>query len=150
VKSGTSGARTPGDTDSNAPDVKAPTKFARNITSDVACGSPLPAMVSAVNETVLGLSPAVTLAGTYLGAGLASQLGFFSSANQYQHHSAVSMAATAKNVSRLLSGAKKPENPNLGEIATSNIQAATADLESAVAEAENSMHEEEIQERPAS
>ena len=101
-----SGTRTPCDTDSNVPDVEEACKSSQTETANVVRGSPLSATVFAVNETVLGLSPAVTLAGTYLSAGLASQLGFFSSANQYQHHSMVAMAATVKNVNRLLPGAK--------------------------------------------
>jgi hypothetical protein len=101
-----SGTRTPCDTDSNVPDVEEACKSSQTETANVVRGSPLSATVFAVNETVLGLSPAVTLAGTYLSAGLASQLGFFSSANQYQDHSMVAMAATVRNVKRLLPGAK--------------------------------------------
>ncbi|MGD8908698.1 MAG: hypothetical protein PVF13_05980 [Chromatiales bacterium] len=121
----------------------------RSDTTNLAPGSALSGMVSATNNTVLGQSPAVTIAGAYLGMGLASQLGFFSNANQYQNHSTMALAAVVSAIKRQMptSGAsqrrenlttEKSAQPAPAEPSTEN-----QDFEYAMREAEKIMQEYE-------
>jgi hypothetical protein len=97
VKSTTAKTR---NSDSDEPSVDEPRRPQRAEKNDLVPGSSVSGVVSATNTTLLGLSPAVTIAGAYLGMGLASQLGFFSNANQYQNQSMVALASVVGAVKR--------------------------------------------------
>lgn len=71
-------------------------------------------MAATINDSLLGLSPAVTVTGQYLGSGLASQIGFFAAANQYQQQAMVGMAATTADVCRLLCGSSSTTGTPVG------------------------------------
>ncbi|MEJ2694577.1 MAG: RebB family R body protein [Candidatus Thiodiazotropha sp.] len=93
-------ARTTPAADSEAPTIEEPGRSQRGESNHPVPSAPMPAVVSRINKTVLGLSPTMSTAGAYLSAGLATQLGFFSSANQYQYQSMVAMAAVVGAIKR--------------------------------------------------
>lgn len=115
---------TPQDPVGDTPNAEEPSRAAQIQPTRVCPDVPTSTLVASVNETVLGLSPAVTLAGAYLGTGLASQLGFFSAANQYQQQSMVSMAAATVDVCRLLAGRRHTRGGALAPHSTNGLEAA--------------------------
>lgn len=144
MKSGTkSRTRPPRDIHSGAPDFEEPCRSGQKEMVSVVQGSPVSAMVSATNGIVLGMSPAMTIAGAYLGTGLAAQLGFLSSANQYQQQSIVAMAAAAKGIKRQQSRVqKKHAKPEPQSSNTSmQVKTETPGAEDAQMEAENAMRQ---------
>jgi hypothetical protein len=98
--------RTTSVADSEAPDNDEPNPSQQTKKNHVVPGSPMSAMTSTINKITLELSPSVTITGAYLGMGLASQLGFFTNANQYQNQAMVAMAAVSGSIKRQPSNTK--------------------------------------------
>jgi hypothetical protein len=104
---------TPGASNGEAADIPASSGPAPCVPPMRLPRDPLSAMVAEINGTVHGLSPSLTMAGEYLGASLATQIGFLTSAGHYQQQSMVAMAAAAANVRRLHANATKRSTAGL-------------------------------------
>jgi hypothetical protein len=96
-------------------------------------------VVSTTNNSVLGLSPAMTMTETYLGMGLASQLGFFSNANQYQNQSMVAIAAVVGAIKHPRTSKHNPNQPPLQAPTPHEPCTNNQDLEHAMKQAEENM-----------
>lgn len=131
-----SGTGTPNIGDRNGSSTEESGGTLRAGTNHIGPGSRESARISKINKSILELSPAVTIAGTYLGMGLASQIGFFSSANQYQHHSMVGIAAVAGAIKTGAPPKALPENQSLNKDPEEDLE---EDLEHALVLAENAM-----------
>jgi hypothetical protein len=131
--------------DSDEPSVDEPHRPQRAETTNLVPGSPVSGMVSMTNNTVLGLSPAMAVAGAYLGMGLASQLGFFSNANQYQSQSMVALAAVVGAVKRKPPTPRNPRDvsPSLMSVEYVPVEPSikSQDIEDAMKLAEAKMQE---------
>jgi hypothetical protein len=104
-------------------------------------GLSLSRLVSMTNTSVLGVSPAVTMTGTYLGMALASQLGYFSSVSRYQNQSMASLAATVGAIKHLQKSRKTQNKPPLQTPAPNEPSTNNQDPEYAMRLAEEKMHE---------
>ena len=149
TQDGRYGTRTPNIGDGNVSRTGAAGSTQRAWTNRAVSGSWESAMITKINKNIVGSAPAVTIAGAYLGAGLASQVGLFSSANQYQHQSMVAMATLASSIKRrrLKANTYSPQpesNDRLQSQSDSSDQQHKAGFEDAMILAEAKMGEDEF------